>query len=128
MSGFWVFMLMMDLLIPCTMIGFGKLFLNRAPQNINAVFGYRTTMSMKNADTWRFAHNHCGKLWHRIGWILLPLSAIPFPFLLGKEIEVIGNVGAAVCFVQLVLLTGSLIPTELALRRAFDEDGRRKRA
>lgn len=42
--GFWIFMLIMDLLIPFTMIGFGKMFLKKAPgsdqlcvwlQNIN---------------------------------------------------------------------------------------------
>ena len=54
--AFWVFMLIMGLLIPLTMVGFGKLFLTRAPKNINMVFGYRTVMSMKNRDTWEFAH------------------------------------------------------------------------
>ncbi len=38
--------LLMDLLIPLTMVGFGKLFRNQPPKNINAVFGYRTTMSV----------------------------------------------------------------------------------
>ena len=50
--GFWIFMLIMDLLIPFTMIGFGKMFLKKAPDQINYVFGYRTSMSMKNQDTW----------------------------------------------------------------------------
>ena len=40
--GFWIFMLIMDLLIPFTMIGFGKMFLKKAPDQINYVFGYRT--------------------------------------------------------------------------------------
>ena len=61
--GFWIFMLIMDLLIPFTMIGFGKMFLKKAPDQINYVFGYRTSMSMKNQDTWVFAHHYCGKIW-----------------------------------------------------------------
>ena len=61
--GFWIFMLIMDLLIPFTMIGFGKMFLKKAPDQINYVFGYRTSMSMKNQDTWVFAHYYCGKIW-----------------------------------------------------------------
>lgn len=32
--GFWIFMLIMDLLIPFTMIGFGKMFLKKAPDQI----------------------------------------------------------------------------------------------
>lgn len=43
--GFWIFMLIMDLLIPFTMIGFGKMFLKKAPDQINYVFGYRTSVN-----------------------------------------------------------------------------------
>lgn len=126
MSGFWMFMLMMALLILCCMIGFGKLFLNRVPEKINYAFGYRTTMSMKNQDTWQFAHKFCGRLWFRIGLILLPLSVIPLLLVLGKETDEIGTVGTVVCVAQLVPLLGSVIPTEVALRKEFDSDGKRK--
>ena len=61
--GFWIFMLIMVLLIPITMIAFGRLFLNSAPHNINSTFGYRTKRSMMNEDTWKFAHSYIGKLW-----------------------------------------------------------------
>ena len=61
--GFWIFMLVMNLLIPATMAGFGRAFLKKAPGKINYAFGYRTSMSMKNKDTEfgaaadkRFAH------------------------------------------------------------------------
>ena len=59
--GFWIFMLIMDLLLPFAMIGFGRYFMKKAPKEINSVFGYRTSMSMKNKDTWEFAHKYCGK-------------------------------------------------------------------
>ena len=49
---FWIFMLIMDLLLPFTMIGFGRYFMKKAPKEINSVFGYRTSMSMKNKDTY----------------------------------------------------------------------------
>ena len=62
--GFWIFMVIMDLLVPLTMIGFGRYFLKQAPGTINWVFGYRTEMSMKNKDTWEFAHKYIGKLWY----------------------------------------------------------------
>ena len=38
--GFWIFMLIMDLLLPFTMIGFGRYFMKNAPKEINSVFGY----------------------------------------------------------------------------------------
>ena len=124
--GFWIFMLLMDLLIPLTMIGFGKLFLTKAPKNINAVFGYRTTMSMKNRDTWEFAHKYCGKLWFRCGLVLLPLSVIPLIFVLNGNIDTIGTVGGVVSVIQLVPLVGSIFPTEAALKKTFDKNGIRR--
>lgn len=35
-------MLIMELLMPLTMIGFGRYFSNGVPKEINSVFGYRT--------------------------------------------------------------------------------------
>lgn len=121
--GFWIFMLLMDLLIPLTMIVFGKMFMTKFPKNINAVFGYRTTMSMKNKDTWEFAHKYCGKLWFKCGLVLLPLSVVPLIFVFHKGTDTIGTVGGIVCAVQLVLLIASIFPTEAALRKTFDSNG-----
>lgn len=123
--GFWIFMLLMDLLLPLTMIGFGKWFMAKAPKNINVVFGYRTTRSMKNKDTWEFAHKYFGKLWFRCGLVLLPLSMIPLLFVFGKGADAVGTVGDIVCVVQLVPLIGSIFPTEAALKKTFDKNGER---
>ena len=37
----WIFMLIMDLLLPFTMISFGRYFMKMAPKEINTVFGSR---------------------------------------------------------------------------------------
>lgn len=124
--GFWIFMLSMDLLIPFTMIGFGKYFLKNAPKEINAAFGYRTSMSMKNRDTWVFAHNYCGKIWFFGGLILLPVSTIVMILVIGRTEDMIGNVGAILCGVQMIYLIGSILPTEIALKRTFDKNGDRR--
>ena len=34
--GFWIFMLIMDLLLPFTMIGFGRYFMKKAPKEIRS--------------------------------------------------------------------------------------------
>lgn len=119
-------MLIMDLLIPVVMIAFGKMFMHKTPRDINYIFGYRSSMSMKNKDTWAFAHKYCGRLWYVVGWILLPLSVIPFLYILGKDTDAIGMVGMIVCVVQLLPLIGSIIPTGIALRKTFDENGNRR--
>lgn len=124
--GFWIFMLAMDLLIPITMTAFGIYFLKKAPREINSAFGYRTAMSMKNQDTWEFAHRHCGKVWRACGLILAPISAVPMLLVLGGSEDVVGTVGGIVCGVQLAVLIGSIFPTDRALKREFDENGERR--
>jgi uncharacterized membrane protein len=127
MTGFWVFMLLLDVLIPLTMIGFGKRFRDKPPEKINALFGYRTTRSMKNADTWRFAHQYCGNLWFRWGAGLLPFSILPLLLVFGKDASAVGAVGGIICMVQLIPLVGVILPTERALKKTFDHNGMRRK-
>lgn len=123
---FWIFMLVMGLLIPLTMVGFGRLFLTRTPKNINMLFGYRTAMSMKNRDTWEFAHKMIGKIWFWCGLVLLPLTAIPFLFVMNNDVPTIGKVGTVVIVIQLIPLAGTIFPVETALKKNFDKSGMRR--
>lgn len=124
--GFWIYMLVMDLLIPLTMIIWGNYFMKKAPAQINSVFGYRTPMSMKNQDTWEFAHKYCGKIWYICGWILLPMTTIGMLLVIGKGEDCVGTAGGMLCAVQLIPLAGAILPTELALRKNFDKSGKRR--
>ena len=124
--GFWIYMLIIDLLLPFTMIGIGKYFLKTAPKNINTVFGYRTSMSMKNKDTWIFAHKYCGKIWFISGLIMLPLSVIVMMFVFGELENVVGTVGAVLCGIQFIPILISIILTEKALNKTFDKNGIRR--
>ena len=124
--GFWLFMLIMDLLIPFTMIVFGKYFVKNVPKEINAVFGYRTAMSMKNKDTWESAHKYCGNIWYKSGYIMLPVSVAVMLTVIGKSVNIIGTVGGILSAVQLLPLVGSVIPTEIMLKKTFDENGNRR--
>ena len=124
--GFWIFMFIMNLLIPAAMLGFGRYFRNKAPKEINMVFGYRTSMSMKNEDTWKFAHRHFGKVWYTAGKIMLPLTVAAMLLVYGKDTDTVGGSGGIICMAHCVILLVCIIPTELALRKTFDKDGNRK--
>lgn len=123
---FWWFMFVCDLLIPVLMIGVGRMMWKHSPENINGIIGYRTKMSMRNLDTWKFAHDYCGRLWWKIGWVMLvPSVIVHFPFYSSTENEV-GIVGGILCTVQCVVLIASILPTEWALKRNFTSEGMRK--
>ena len=124
--GFWVFILIVVLLIPVVMIGFGRLFMNRAPKKINSIFGYRSKRSMQNEETWAFAHHYIGKLWFVIGFVLIPVSAAPLLFMIGGDYDTVGVTGAAVMGVQMIVLIVSILLTERALKKHFDPVGRYK--
>lgn len=123
---FWWFMFICDLLIPVTMIVSGKIMLKHPPKSINGWIGYRTTRSMKNLDTWNFAHYYCGRLWWKIGWIMfVPSFIIHLPFYYESE-SAIGILGAILCTLQCIIMIVSIYPTERALKRNFTDEGIRK--
>ena len=123
---FWIFMLIVNLILPITMIFLGRYYSRKAPKNINWVYGYRTTMSTKNKDTWEFAHKYFGKLWYKIGIILLPVTVIAMLFVIGRSENIIAIVGEIICGVQVVLMVLVIHPTERALKRNFDKDGNKR--
>ena len=124
MLQLWIYMLLMDLLIPALMIGIGILFQKRPPKRINGIYGYRTKRSMQTQETWNFAHRYFGALWVKIGLVLLPLSVIPLVFVYGKETDLVATVGCIVPGVQILPMIVPIFFTERALKESFDEYGR----
>ena len=81
---------------------------------------------MKNIDTWKFSHDYCGRLWWKIGWVMLiPSVIILFPFY-NRSVNMIGIVGTILCVLQSVILILSILPTEKALKRNFTDEGIQK--
>lgn len=123
--GFFIAMFFCNLLIPLTMMITGYMMYKHPPKEINGVIGYRTTRSTKNMDTWRFAHDYCGRLWFKAGIILLiPSIAAQMPFA-GSNEDVVGIMTVVVETIQLIVLIGSIFPVEKALKTNFDDDGNR---
>ena len=122
--GFLIFMFLSNELIPILMLLFGWIFKKHPPKNINSVYGYRTSMSTKNIETWNFAHAYCGRLWQRIGLaMLLSATAAMLP-LIGKTIDEIGFWSSLIMGIQVTILIASIFPVERALRKNFDKTGK----
>ncbi len=123
---FWWFMLACDLIIPGIMVLAGWMMWKHCPQDINVAYGYRTRRSMRNMDTWKFAHAHCGRLWWKLGLaLLIPSILIHIPFFKSGK-ELVSAVSMIIMAVQTAILVASIFPTEAALKRTFNDDGTRR--
>ena len=112
-----------NLLIPVVVIVTGRIMWKHYPKNINGLVGYRTTRSMKNMDTWKFAHNYCGKLWWKIGWVMVIPSALIHIPLYHSDKNTIGFAGIILVTIQCFIMILSIYPTEKALKKHFNDDG-----
>ena len=114
------------IIIPALMIICGKYYIKKAPKNINHFVGYRTTRSMKNKETWEFAHNYMGKLWYKYGIVLFVISAALMLLTMGQDEDAVGGLAAIITTVQVFVMIVPCVLTEKALKENFDEDGNRK--
>ena len=119
---FWWFMLICDLIVPIVMIIGGRMMWKHCPKSINGIVGYRTHRSMKNMDTWKFAHEYCGKLWWKIGWFVIVLSVLIHIPLYHSDKNTIGIAGGILMTMQCIVLMVSICLTEKALKKHFHDD------
>jgi uncharacterized membrane protein len=126
MNNAWMFMVVMVIIIPLIMIIMGKSFIKKPPSKINHFFGYRTKMSMKNMDTWTFAHQYYGNLCWKAGVIMLPLSLIPMIFLFGQNDDILSIAVTVIMLIQAGGVIAPAIPTEKTLKETFNKNGSRK--
>lgn len=61
-------------LIPILILFVGAMMFKHPPKKINLIIGFRTKESMKDEKAWIFANQYCGKLWIKIGIIMLLIS------------------------------------------------------
>ena len=124
--SFYLFTCVTLLLIPAVMILFGCRFKDGGPKKINRFYGYRSVMSMKNRDTWDYAHRYIGKVWVRNGLIALFLTLAVLVFMKNSSDDAIVTAGLVLLCVQMAFLMVPISLTEKALKENFDTSGKRK--
>lgn len=124
--GIKIVIFVCNLIIPIIMLFFGVKFKEHSPKNINGFYGYRTSRSMKSKETWEFAHEYCGKLWTKLGLIMLVVS-IGFSIIgIILDDKVQGIINFTLIIIQTIILIVSIFPVEKELKKNFDENGNRR--
>ena len=123
----WVFLLACNLITPVVMIFFGKMFAEAPPREANWLFGYRTKRSMKSQEAWDFAQRYFGKLWRKLGRALIPPAVVGQALtLLCPTVESMSCWSLVPAIAEVVVMAVVYFPVERALKRNFDESGRRR--
>ncbi len=117
----WFISFLSAQVIPVTILAAGYYYKNHVPKTMKS--GYRTARSIRSRETWVFAHRMLGRLWRPLGWVMLTISFFGMFGMLIINRDALENATAALCIVQALVLTASLIPVERALKRNFDENG-----
>ena len=111
-----LFFYITDLLLPVMMTLLGYVFIKRPPKNINMFYGYRTSRSMRSMESWNYAHERCGRLWIKLGPVLIILilfSKLLIP--LNEEILSLIHMTILIFF-----LFATIFVVEQDLKRKFD--------
>lgn len=112
-------------LLPLVMVLVGMRYAKKPPKRINRLSGYRTRRSMRNWDTWSFAHMYLGDLWFKVGVPLLAITSVVSLVVFRTEEE---SKLVFWCYVvvaiQLLLMLIPVYYTEKALKERFDEKGK----
>jgi len=121
----WLILYLFIMIIPVTAILCGKWFLEKPPKKINSLSGYRTTRSMKSQAAWDFAQQRCGQVWKKLGIYSLPVSTVLFIPAYGKDFATLNIWCLSIVLLQSAALVATIFPVERALKRSFDQCGRR---
>lgn len=57
---------------------------------------------------------------------MLPITVIFMFLVIGKNEGCVGSVGGIICGAQLIPLIGYIFPKEIALKKNFDKNGKRR--
>lgn len=111
-------------LLPLVMVICGMSYTKKAPKRISKLSGYRTKMSMKNRETWDFAHKYLGDLWFKLGAPLLAVTSVVSLVVFRENDKKILFWCYVIVAIQLVIMITPIYFTEKALKANFDENGK----
>lgn len=114
-----------SMVVPVVMIVMGMVYQTKLLTAKDSYLGYRSPRSMKNQDTWQFAHLKTGRLWFGWGIIMAVITAILLYLLRAETPQTVCAATVGICFFQVLLMILPLRMVEKALKFTFDKNGNR---
>ncbi len=119
-----VIIVVCSMLLPLTILGLGLMIWLTKPGYGDA-FGYRTTWSLKNKETWERAQGLFGRICTAVYAVLSFLTLISglIPVIVRADKYVLGIVTGVVNFVDFIALFVVIGVTDSIVKREFNKDG-----
>ena len=111
----------LNLLIGPLMLVVSLIFFYFPPKKINLIYGHRTSMSMKNQDTWQEANKRSTHMIILVSALTCILQLTGIVFNINQETTIL----YATVFLVAGLIIGVIV-IENKLKAIFDKDGNRK--
>lgn len=110
-----------SLVVPLALVVVGILWHIRPPKReSSSLLSYRTNLSQRSEETWKFAHRMCARIWLRMG-VILGAVTLAVLVIFNRDCEpyllwiIVG---------QMILLCVSVLMVDVALKSGFDENGK----
>ena len=102
-------------ILPIIIAVIGYIMNKYPPKKINWFIGYRTRKSMKDETIWKIANQCCGKLWIKIGLIMLAIASLLGFLVYLKSIIFSETLLAIIVFSEIVplLLSGVIVENKI---------------
>ena len=120
MSDFWIWMFIVNMIIPIVMLIIGVVFQTNPPRRMNSIYGYRTKRSLKDEKSWLFAQNYLGKTWFKMSLVLSPVTILLMLMVYQKLIDTIAYMTLFIVAIQVFVLLSAIFMTEKALIKMHD--------
>lgn len=103
-------------IIPILIITVGYLMHRYPPKKINWFIGYRTRKSMKNEEYWKLANQYCGKMWVKIGLMMLVIALVLFVVFYLNIIDYTEDILTIIILIQTVIIILPIFLVEKKLK------------
>ena len=112
----------LQLLIGPLMLVLSLIFFYFSPKKINLIYGHKTSISMKNQDTWDEANKRSTHMILLVSALTCILQLVGIVFNINQEATLL----YATIFIVAGLIIGVIL-IEKQLKTIFDKDGNRKK-
>lgn len=117
---------LVSLVIPLIIWAGGLILQTHPPKQVNRFWGYRTSRSMQNQETWDFAQRALSGIWKRLGAGMTAVTLILTVVMSQAGNTAFSIYAAGAIVLQLILIIISARAVEKELKKRFDDKGKRR--